>query len=110
MRSKWTLFVGIALLTIGIIIRRTTDLNMEGLVMILVGVSFKAYYIISKARSGEYMPGKELYFLFFGLGLFLGGLYLRAQESSAYTISMIIVGIGLKITFIILFIIKTRKI
>ena len=109
MKSKWTLFTGIVLLTVGIIIRKTTGMAIEGLIMILVGVSFKIYYIISKARSGEYKPGKELLALFFGLGLFLGGLYLRSNAQYSYAPAMIISGIILKVIFIILFILKTRS-
>ena len=79
MKSKWTLFSGIILLIIGILLRKATSFEVFGLVLILVGVLFKTYYIISKARSGEYAPGKELFFLFIGLGLFLSGLYMLRQ-------------------------------
>lgn len=109
MKSKWTLFVGIVLLIIGIIVRKTTGMAIEGLAIILIGISFKTIYIISKARSGEYKPGKELLLLFAGLGLFLGGLYLRSIEGFTYALVMIISGISLKVIFIILFIIKTRS-
>ena len=109
MRSKWTLFLGIILLIAGIVIRQTTGLATEGLGLIIIGVMLKTYYIISKARSGEYRPGKELLFLFVGLGLFLGGLYLRSSAEFSYAPAMIITGITLKIIFIIFFIIKTRK-
>lgn len=109
MKSKWTLFVGIALLILGIIIRKTTGHNIEGLVLILTGVFLKIYYIINKYRSGEYIPGIELLFLFVGLGLFLGGLYTRSLDGFTFAPIMIISGITLKIIFIILFIIKTRK-
>jgi hypothetical protein len=109
MRSKWTLFTGIFLLIAGIVIRKTTGFAIEGLVMIIVGVMLKTFYIISKARSGEYKPGKELLYLFAGLGLFLGGLYLRSSAGFTYAPVMIITGITLKIIFIMLFILKTRK-
>ena len=108
MKSKSTLFAGIVLLTIGIVIRKTTGLPIIGLMMILVGVLFKTFYIISKVRSGEYQPGKELFFLFIGLGLFLSGLYLRSMDGFAYAPELIISGISLKVIFIILFILKTR--
>lgn len=109
MKSRWTLFIGIILLIAGIIIRKTTGLAIEGLVLILVGVLFKTYYIISKARSGEYKPGIELLFLLVGLGLFLGGLYLKSIDGFTYAPAMIISGITLKVIFIILFILKTRN-
>jgi hypothetical protein len=72
MKSKWTLFAGIILLIAGIVIRKTSGFAPEGLLMIIMGVLLKTYYVVSKARSGEYKPGKELLFLFVGLGLFLG--------------------------------------
>lgn len=109
MKQKWTLFAGILLLVAGIIIRKSTELNVEGLVMILTGVLFKTYYIMSKVRSGEYKPGYELWFLFVGLTMFLTGLYLRSVVHFTYAPIMIIIGISLKVIFIILFIIKTRS-
>lgn len=109
MNSKWTLFVGIILLIAGIIIRKTTGLAVEGLVMIIVGVLFKTYYIISKAGSGEYKPGYELWFLFVGLAMFLTGLYIRSHNPPFNPVYLIVPGISLKVVFIILFIIKTRK-
>jgi len=109
MKQKWTLFAGIILLVAGIIIRKSTELNVEGLVMILTGVLLKTYYIISKVRSGEYKPGYELIFLFVGLTMFLTGLYLRPVVHFTYAPIMIVSGISLKFIFIILFIIKTKS-
>lgn len=109
MNSKWILSAGIVLLIIGIIIKKTTGLAAEGLVMIVTGVLFKTYYIISKARSGEYQPGKELLFLFFGLVLFLSGIYFRSMPHFIYAPVMIISGLALKVVFIILFILKSRS-
>jgi hypothetical protein len=108
MRSKWTLLAGIILLATGIILRRTTDLALEGLLLILTGVVLKTAYIINKARSGEYLPGYELIFLFLGLILFMSGLYLRSHEPPFNPVLLIITGITLKIVFIIMFILKTR--
>ena len=108
MKSKWTLFAGILLLILGIILRKTTDLISEGLILIIVGVAFKTYYIISKARSGEYKPGYELIFLFVGLVMFMSGLYLRSHEPPFSPALLIVPGISLKVLFIVLFIIKTR--
>lgn len=109
MKSKWALFAGIVLLIIGIIIRKTTDLTSEGLMMIIVGVLFKTYYIVGKARSGEYQPGYELWFLFIGLAMFLSGLYLRSHNPPFNPLLLIVPGITLKVIFIILFIIKTKN-
>ena len=109
MKQKWTLFVGIILLVAGIIIRKSTELNVDGLVMILTGVLLKTYYIISKVRSGEYKPGYELIFLFVGLTMFLTGLYLKSHSPLFNPLYLIAPGIMLKVLFIILFIIKTRS-
>lgn len=109
MKSKWTLFAGILFLTLGIILRKTTELGLEGLILIIVGVAFKTYYIISKAQSGEYKPGYELIFLFVGLAMFLSGLYIRSQEPPFSPTLLIVPGILLKVLFIVLFIIKIRK-
>lgn len=109
MKSKWTLFAGILLLVLGIILRKTTELGTEGLVLIIVGVGFKTYYIVNKARSGEYKPGYELIFLFVGLAMFMTGLYIRPYEPAFSPALLIVPGILLKVLFIILFIIKTRR-
>jgi 1,4-dihydroxy-2-naphthoate octaprenyltransferase len=109
MKSKWTLFAGILLLILGIILRKTTGLGTEGLILIIIGVAFKTYYIVSKARSGEYKPGYELIFLFVGLSMFMSGQYIRSHEPSFSPALLIVPGILLKVLFIILFIIKVRK-
>jgi len=109
MKSKWTLFAGILLLIIGIILRKATGFGTEGLILIIVGVAFKTYYIVSKARSGEYQPGYELIFLFVGLTMFMSGLYIRSYEPSISPALLIVPGILLKVLFIVLFIIKTRR-
>ena len=108
MKSRWTLFAGIILLILGIIIRKTTGLAAEGLVMIISGVLFKTYYIISKVRSGAYKPGYELAFLFIGLILFLAGLYIKNHHPPFNPALLIAPGLSLKVVFIILFIQKTR--
>ncbi len=112
MKSKGLLFVGIVLLVIGIVIKKSTPMNTLGLVLIITGVTFKTIYIISKARSGEYKPGKELIFLFVGLVLFFIGLYLRnMNQTLVKPIYLIVSGITLKIIFIVRFIqiVKSSK-
>ncbi|MDH5399485.1 MAG: hypothetical protein OEX02_15150 [Cyclobacteriaceae bacterium] len=109
MKSKLPLFAGIILLTVGIIIRKTTGMATEGLALIIAGVLGKTYYIVSKARSGEYRPGYELLLLFIGLFMFLYGLHLRAHEPPFNPAFLIVPGISLKVVFIILFIRKVRK-
>ena len=106
---KPILFIGIFILVVGILLRRLLGMPVFGLALILSGVALKTYYIVAKARAGEYEPGKELWFLFIGLGLFVGGIYLRAQGLVAYRpVAMMVVGIVLKVIFIIRFIQLTR--
>ena len=80
-----------------------------GMAMILTGVGLKSYYIVGKARSGEYKPGSELWFLFLGLTLFFAGLYLKNRESAIEPLYLIVVGLGLKVVFIVKFIRLTRR-
>ena len=109
MKSKWILFTGLILLTTGILLRRITDFGIEAIILIIVGVLFKVYYIINKARNGEYKPGNELILLFIGLVMFFSGLYLRYHEPPFNPLYLMAPGILLKLGFIILFIKKTRK-
>ncbi len=105
MKSKVLLFIGIILLIVGIILKKTTQMDSLGLALILTGVTLKAIYILGKVKSGEYKPGKELFFLVVGLILFLIGLYLRGIDHALIKpIYLIVFGITLKITFIIRFI------
>lgn len=110
MTKKSLLFIGIFLLVIGILIRKLTDFESVGLVLILIGVACKTIYIIGKIKTGEYKPGRELYFLFIGLILFLGGIYMRKENVGFFipAIIFIITGLSLKIIFIVLFIKKLK--
>ncbi len=110
MARKSLLFVGIILLVVGILIRKLTSQDVLGLLMIIAGVICKTVYIVAKARSGEYQPGKELIFLGLGLVLFLSGLYLRKHDQNlSYPLYMIVVGLMLKIVFIVRFIQIVKK-
>ena len=109
MESKWTLIAGILLLTIGIILRVITDLSYEPILLIIVGVLFKTYYIIGKARNGEYKPGYELLFLLVGLLMLLTGIYLRTKELNFNPSFLVIFGIILKVVFVILFIVNIKS-
>ena len=110
MKSKALLFIGIAMLITGILFRKIFSFEITGLILILTGVLMKTVYIIMKARSGEYMPGSELVFLFTGLGLFLSGLYLRSISFDYINPAlMIVTGITLKVIFILLFVKKVRQ-
>ena len=108
MKSKLILFSGILLLTTGIIFRIFTDLGFVAILLIVVGVVLKTYYIISKARSGEYKPGYELVFLFVGLTLFFMGLYFRLHNPAYHYVLLMVAGLLLKTVYIILFIVKVR--
>ncbi len=112
MNSKILLFIGIVLLIVGIILKKTTQLEALGLILIIIGVTFKIIYIFTKVRSGEYKPGKEFIFLVVGLLFFLTGIYLRnINQTLIKPIYLIVFGITLKIVFIIRFIqiIKSEK-
>jgi drug/metabolite transporter (DMT)-like permease len=111
MNPKLLLFTGIILLVIGILIRKMTELEIFGLLLIIIGVTCKSTYIVMKARSGEYKPGKELFALALGLLLFFMGLYLRGSEQNLINPTyLIILGITLKIVFIVRFIQISRSI
>lgn len=110
MSSKILLFAGIVLLIIGIVLRKMTELEIIGLILIIIGVTCKSTYIVLKARSGEYKPGKELFVLALGLLLFFTGLYLRSSEQSFINpLYLIISGLTLKIVFIVRFVQITRS-
>ena len=109
MNSKWSLFSGILLLTTGIILRIFTDAGAVALILIVFGVLLKSYYIIDKARSGEYKPGFELVSLFVGLSLFFLGLYYRLHEPTYHYVLLMVSGLILKTVYIIMFIIKVKQ-
>ena len=102
------MFLGIVLLVTGIIFRKLTDMTGLGLFLILTGVACKTIYIIAKAKSGEYKPGKELIWLFLGLSLFLTGLVLKSYAPGMVSSVLIISGLSLKLIFIVLFIKKVK--
>jgi len=109
MKSKWTLFIGIILLVTGIILRVITDLVYVPILFIIVGVSFKTFFVIGKGRDGDYKPGYELVFLFVGLLMFLSGIYLRSPELNFISSFLVVSGLMLKVVFVILFIINIRS-
>jgi len=110
-RKKALLFLGIALLLGGILVRKMTDQSLTGLALILMGVGLKTYYIVDAARSGLYRPGPELWLLFVGLALFLGGLYLSRSGTPSFVdpLYLILTGLTLKALFVIRFIQLMRK-
>lgn len=111
MAKKSLLFIGIVLLVIGIFIRKLTDLNAFGLILILGGVTFKSIYIVGKIKSGEYKPGREFFLLIIGLLFFLGGIYMKNNDLELLlmpALFFIITGLALKVMFIIWFIKKLK--
>lgn len=110
MKLKGLLFIGIILLVLGIIIKKASQMEVLGLVLIITGVTFKTIYIIAKVKSGEYKPGKELLYLVAGLLLFFTGLYLKKIDQNLIKpIYLIVFGLTLKVIFIIKFIIIVRS-
>ncbi len=108
--TKRLLFVGILLLIFGILIRKLTDFDGIGLLLILVGVICKTIYIIKKINTGEYKPGGELTFLFIGLFIFLIGIYLKRVDQETIDPNYLIgLGLLLKVVFIIMFIQILKK-
>ena len=96
-------------MVVGIVLKKN-QMDTIGLASIITGVSFKSIYIIAKVRSGEYNPGKELVFLITGLFLFIIGLYFRDIEQPIIKpIYLIVLGITLKIIFIIRFILIVKS-
>jgi hypothetical protein len=108
MKIKWMLFTGIALLTLGIVLKKTSDLGLISTLLIIIGALFKVVYLIAKVRRGEYKPGVELLFLILGLLLLYFGVYLRSHESSINPSYFIGTGITFKVIFIFLAIRKIR--
>ena len=109
MNLKWILFSGILLLTMGVILRIFTEQRSVAILLIITGVLFKTYYIVSKARSGEYQAGYELVFLFLGLTLFFSGIYFRIHKPAYPFLFLMVSGLILKTVYIILFIVKVRS-
>ena len=97
------------MLTVGILLKKFSDLTLVPILLMTVGVIFKILYLIGKARSGEYKPGIELAFLFLGLLLFFSGLYVRSHEFAFNAAYLIGSGITLKILFVVLAISKMRS-
>jgi hypothetical protein len=109
MPSKIILFAGILLLITGVTVRKVSPFPSAGLFMILLGVALKTYYIVGAIRSGMYRPGAEMWLLFVGLSLFLGGLYLRNKGFFIDPIYLIVTGLVLKILFVVRFIQLVRQ-
>ena len=104
--KKWPIFLGLFLLTIGILLKTFTSIGVYAVLIILSGVGFKIYYIISKIRRGEYKPGFEMVLLFIGLVIFLTGVYFKSHPSAIKPVYLMAPGILLKVLFVTSFIKK----
>jgi len=104
--SKNIMFIGIALLIVGIFLRIYTDLYYLGLAIILLGAFFKMVYLIKRIKTGIYKPGFEFALLLVGLLLFSAGFYIKNSNLSINSAFFLIPGLILKVLFVILFIKK----
>lgn len=108
MKNKWSLFAGLILLTSGILLKLIFENSGFPVILIIVGILLKILFIINKIGRTNYKPGYEVIFLVTGLALFFLGVYMKSSFLFVEPVYLKIVGILLKITFIILFIRKTR--
>lgn len=81
MNKKWPIFTGILILSIGIILKKTTNQDLVAISCIAVGILLKVYYIAKKAVEGTYRIGVEMGAFVAGLILFFSGLYLKRTDS-----------------------------
>ncbi len=82
MKTKWPLFLGITLLSTGIVLKSMAIQSAMPLILILSGPAFKLHYIINKIVIGAYRPGFEVLLLFVGLAAFLTGIYLKNRNAT----------------------------
>lgn len=105
--SKWKLFLGLILLTLGIVLKLFTDLDTLAVSLIILGALLKVAHIIGMIKKHSYKPGIELLILGLGLSLFFFGLYICQNDSLARF--FIITGLVLKTVFVVLFIRKMNS-
>jgi len=109
MKSKWLLVTGLVLLTTGIILKFVFVESIVPIFLIVAGVILKIYYILGKIIQTNYKAGYEILFLLTGLTLFFLGMYLKEPLLFIEPIYFKVLGILLKVTFIFLFIRKTKN-
>lgn len=111
MDSKTPLLAGLILIFSGAVIKYYTTSDLWPNAMIFAGVANKLWFIFLMLTTGRYRPGKELVFLILGLAVFLSGLWLRSVPCTSVIqpVALIILGIVMKTTFVVLFIVKTKK-
>lgn len=109
MKTKTPLFIGIAALLSGILLRLFTPFALMGLITIVLGVAFKLYYVLHAIKTGYYKPGFEILLLIIGLIMFLFNQALVPENAQILSIVIKFTGIGLKASFVGMFIFKTRS-
>ncbi len=109
MTKKWPLFIGVFLITAGVLIRILTKHTFDPILIMATGGLFKMFYIRNKIKNGEYKPGIEIPVLLAGLALFLSGIYLRSENSLFNPKYLIIPGLILKGIFIFMIIKKFKN-
>jgi hypothetical protein len=108
MKFMMPLYAGLLLLTAGIIFR-VASLPWYPLIFIFSGASLKVIYVLCLIIKRDYKPGVEMLILLAGLILLLAGIYLDGNTDLTYPLYMKVGGISLKATFVLLFIVKTRR-
>ena len=109
MNRKTRLFLGVVFLVSGVLLRIFSNIKIWPIVIIVIGASFKISYVISKIRSGEYKPGYEVFLLYTGLIMFFTGVFFRSHGRPFNPAILMAPGIALKLSFIGIFIKKSRK-
>ncbi len=109
MKNKWLIYVGVVLLICGIVLKSATNLKFLSLFFLFSGVSLKLSYITIKAVKKEYKIGWEIFLLILGLIIFGISLYLKHNPCCLNYLVPMIIGISLKVGFIVTFIIKTKN-
>lgn len=100
--------MGLAILTTGIILKFVMENPVLPWLLIIAGVIFKIYFILNKIIKTGYQPGYEFFLLVLGLTVFFFGMYLKSCVFFIEPVYFKIVGILFKVSFIILFIRKTK--
>lgn len=103
LKGKLLLYVGLLLLTIGLLFRYLSNYQIFAAVLVFIGIAGKLVYLISKLKAKNYNPGLELIILLIGLVVFFIGIYLRSQGISNLGVFFIIAGLTLKVGFILMF-------
>lgn len=105
--SKWKLFLGLFLLTLGVVLKLFTEQDTLAIYLIILGALLKVAHIVGMVQEKSYQPGVELVVLGLGLSLFFFGLYICRNESMS--LFFIIAGLVLKTVFVVQFIRKINS-